>query len=53
MGKEKVQGKVKQHFLCNVPLWKSLSLNLRKANTNTALDKFGEQEITHSIPGAA
>lgn len=53
VGKEKVQGKVKQHFLCNVPLWKTLSLNLRKANTNTALDKFGEQEITHSIPGAA
>lgn len=34
VGKEKVQGKVKQYFLCNVLLWKSLSLNLRKANTN-------------------
>lgn len=51
--KEQVQGKVKQHFLYNVPLGNSLSLNLRTANTEMALDKFGEQDITHSSPGAA
>lgn len=46
MVKEKVQGKMKQHFLYKVPLWNSLSLNLRTANTKTTLDKSGEQDYT-------
>lgn len=53
VGKEQVQGKVKQHFLYNLLLWNPLSLNLRTANTKTAPDEFGEKDITHSIPGAA